>query len=1234
MASPAAILSVLVRADTGKASAALLRFNTHLGETDKKANKASAALKTLSKGALIGTGAGLAYAVKKAADFEQQLDSLASVSGASAKQMERFRKEAMKAGAETKFSALEAAKAQTELAKGGLRVAQISRGGLKSALALAAAGELELADAASTTANALNLFGLRGKESMKVADALATAANATTADVEDFAMALKMGGSVAKMAGLSFTETVLALEALAKVGIRNSDAGTSLKTSLIQLIKPTQKQFELQKSLGLEFINSAGNMKSMSQISEMLRKKTEGMTRAQRTATFATLAGTDGVRTLSSLYAAGPARLDKWRKGLDKSGTAAKVAAEKQDNLKGKLENLQGSIETLAISVGQSLIPPLVDGAEKLTKFINQMQTGKGAGGKFADAVERLADALKEIVKFAVAHPALTALLTALGLVGKNKAQGKVGGIGGIIGGAKPIPVFVVNKGFGVPGGGGTPMPVPGGGKGGGTLGKAGKALKWVPIIGARGNAVGFALTALVVAADEHVLPDNNVGRREGRRRATQTPSGRGANIPGSSGLSERVAAQEKARLEQSKQLHESWRKKVRAVTDANTAAYERNGNLQTQVLSRSGKKLSELRMHTARETQRIKERFSEDTNKGQAALARNYRRAAEVARNQMASTGRVTKDGLAFIRRMMANELRLYGLSEESIKFRLEGKEQSGKTIGAPLVGKQFGGMMVPGSGSGDKVHMQAMVEPGEQIFVLNRNATSALQQLEHLNASVPRFRSGGAIPRRAGGGILELLHPGNDPAHQDHLHIAMRNRRRLVALGHRLQRMGWLVGENPAFGGVSGGHATNSYHYSGQAIDVNWPDAGAERAKIAALLPMLGSMKGLGGMAKAIRPPGVKGRGPLRDILQDVMRRTTKAANHRLAALTAPMASMAGISGGGTPSANQAIGLQMARRYGWGGGQWRALKELWNRESGWDNNARNPSSGAYGIPQALPATKMPRAAQRGNAASQIRWGLNYIKGRYGTPRRALAWHNSHNWYQRGGLVKAQRGGRIPRFQWGGDTGLSRWPWSHSWNSRDRFGWGEWRGQEPPWVRRLQREWRRIQRRQNRPMAAPGSAAASEYLSNTFEYFNNRDAMGSALAALTPDRADDIANAQRAIATWTSWLGVAQQNNDVQGITTAATNIKTWQDTLADLQSSTDEQNDLLQQQIDATKDHTDAVNALRAEQKQTRDLVNAQGPALTAALIQTINGGIGGNAGLGRQFPSSTGLDGLSRA
>ena len=133
---------------------------------------------------------------------------------------------------------------------------------------------------------------------------------------------------------------------------------------------------------------------------------------------------------------------------------------------------------------------------------------------------------------------------------------------------------------------------------------------------------------------------------------------------------------------------------------------------------------------------------------------------------------------------------------------------------------------------------------------------------------------------------------------------------------------------------------------------------------------------------------------------------------------------------SGGGSADAAPsdvsgavALGKQMAAARGWTGNEWNALYQLWQRESGWRVNADNPTSDAYGIPQALPGSKMASAGSdwRNNAATQIKWGMDYIAGRpdYGTPSRAWAkWQSrSPHWYADGGLVERQ----IPVFDNGG---------------------------------------------------------------------------------------------------------------------------------------------------------------------------------------------------------------------
>ena len=138
---------------------------------------------------------------------------------------------------------------------------------------------------------------------------------------------------------------------------------------------------------------------------------------------------------------------------------------------------------------------------------------------------------------------------------------------------------------------------------------------------------------------------------------------------------------------------------------------------------------------------------------------------------------------------------------------------------------------------------------------------------------------------------------------------------------------------------------------------------------------------------------------------------------------------ANYAGISGGGSSSANQRLGRQMAARMGWTGRQWQDLLALWNKESGWNHTADNPTSSAYGIPQALIAMhKMPQGyvdktsgsgagtqGFGGDPKAQIAWGLNYIKNRYGNPSAAWAFHKRNNWYEQGAWeVKQDEDARV----------------------------------------------------------------------------------------------------------------------------------------------------------------------------------------------------------------------------
>ena len=135
------------------------------------------------------------------------------------------------------------------------------------------------------------------------------------------------------------------------------------------------------------------------------------------------------------------------------------------------------------------------------------------------------------------------------------------------------------------------------------------------------------------------------------------------------------------------------------------------------------------------------------------------------------------------------------------------------------------------------------------------------------------------------------------------------------------------------------------------------------------------------------------------------------TKLSDAMIAKVKDLMASMAPAAGAGFTAAgggsNRAIGKRMMLQR-WPITQWPALNSLWTKESGWNTRALNKSSGAYGIPQSLPGSKMASAGSdwRTNPATQIKWGLGYIASRYGSPSKAWSHSIRTNWYGNGGVI------------------------------------------------------------------------------------------------------------------------------------------------------------------------------------------------------------------------------------
>jgi len=296
--------------------------------------------------------AGIALAIVRFAQFDQAISNVKAATQESAENMGLLREAALDAGASTVFTATEAANAIEELGKTGLSTAQILNGGLDGALSLASAGQLEVARAAEIASISMKQFGLTGADIPRIADLLAAGAGKAAGDVEDLAQALAQSGLVANQTGLSIEETTGVLSAFADAGLLGSDAGTSLKTALQRLTPQSKEAKDEMDRLGISAYDAQGNFIGISKFSGVLQSSLKDLTAEQRNASLGIIFGSDAVRAAAVLYEQGADGIQKYVDQTNDSGYAAKVAADRLDNLAGDVEKLGGAFDTALIRSG------------------------------------------------------------------------------------------------------------------------------------------------------------------------------------------------------------------------------------------------------------------------------------------------------------------------------------------------------------------------------------------------------------------------------------------------------------------------------------------------------------------------------------------------------------------------------------------------------------------------------------------------------------------------------------------------------------------------------------------------------------------------------------------------------------------------------------------------------------------------------------------------------------------
>lgn len=320
--------------------------------------------------------AGIAMAVRRFAEFDAAMSNVNAVTQETTENLGLLADAALDAGGRTVFTATEAANAIEELGKAGISTADILGGALDGALDLAASGQLEVARAAEITATTLKQFGLAGSEAGRVADVLSAGAGKALGSVEDLAQAMKFAGPIAGVMGISLEDVTATLALFADQGIVGEQAGTAFRGMLASLQAPSAQARAKLDELGITLYDSRGAFLGMESVVGQLNSTlgdADDQTRDTALGIIFTNAQLTAAQTL--VGEAG----DKWgeyRAQVEDSGYAARVAADRLDNLRGDLEKLSGAFDTVLIRQGSAAndtLRGMVQGLTFLTELAGDL---------------------------------------------------------------------------------------------------------------------------------------------------------------------------------------------------------------------------------------------------------------------------------------------------------------------------------------------------------------------------------------------------------------------------------------------------------------------------------------------------------------------------------------------------------------------------------------------------------------------------------------------------------------------------------------------------------------------------------------------------------------------------------------------------------------------------------------------------------------------------------------------
>ncbi|TGY93438.1 phage tail tape measure protein [Petralouisia muris] len=349
--------------------------------TEKQAANKQAISETKAQlGGLIGTvtavGAAIyAGPVKKAAEFQEQMSTVKSISNASAEDMAKLSQKAKEMGATTAFTAAEAGEAMEYMAMAGWKTGDML-GGIEGIMNLAAASGEELGSVSDIVTDALTAFGLSASDAGHFSDVLAQASSNANTNVSMMGSTFQKVAPVAGALGYSVEDMSLGIGLMANASIKAEVAGTSLKTALANMAKPTKQQAAYMDKYGISLTKTDGTMKSFGEVVENLRGSLGGLSEQEQIAAATAIFGKESFAGMLAIVNASEQDYNKLTEAVyNCDGAAKRMAETKLDNLNGSITLAKSAFDALQVELGELLLPTLTEGVKKFTDIITVVTT-------------------------------------------------------------------------------------------------------------------------------------------------------------------------------------------------------------------------------------------------------------------------------------------------------------------------------------------------------------------------------------------------------------------------------------------------------------------------------------------------------------------------------------------------------------------------------------------------------------------------------------------------------------------------------------------------------------------------------------------------------------------------------------------------------------------------------------------------------------------------------------------